>query len=332
MKTRQMKVRDVVEEAVTRPTRHRKSVPGLTATISAADTCGPSKRTLFGPSTFKVKQCRKTVNAFFVRNSLNKVARRDWWVSIIAVVTVSCGQVVLPDSEIAATPSLPALPAPEAAKTSIDSAYYVVKPGDTLYSIGFRSGHGYQTLAAWNDIKPPYKILVGQKLKMFAPGPEKPTIIKPSKGPGGLTQAPVEKRNSSQKKSIVSNDKKKLLKLYWQWPITGTILKNFARSGNKGIDISGRLGQPVKAAEAGKVVYSGTGLIGYGNLLIVKHNETYMSAYANNSLLLVVEGDYVKKGQKIAEVGKSALGQAALHFEIRKNGNPVNPLDYLPKN
>ncbi len=257
------------------------------------------------------------------------VARRDCWVLMLAGVAVSCGQVVLPDSEVATTPSISR---PQPTKATIESAYYIVQPGDTLYSIGFRSGHGYQVLAAWNGIKPPYKILVGQTLKMFDSGPEKPTVVKPSNDPGSLVRAPVKKRNSSQKKSIVSNDKKKLLKLHWQWPITGKVLKKFSQSGRKGIDISGRLGQSVKATETGKVVYSGTGLIGYGNLLIVKHNEMYMSAYANNSLLLVEEGEYVEKGQKIAELGKSASGQAALHFEIRKNGNPVNPLEYLPKN
>jgi len=239
--------------------------------------------------------------------------------------TVSCGQVVLPETDLQKTK-------PEVSVSSEEAAYYVVKPGDTLYSIGFRSGHGYQTLAAWNGIKPPYKILVGQKIQLFAPpGPMDSIALVPLENPGSSTQAPVKKRNSSQKRSIVSNDKKKLLKLHWQWPITGTVLKKYSESGSKGIDISGRFGQPVKAAAEGKVVYSGTGLIGYGNLLIVKHNEMYMSAYANNSLLLVEEGQYVDKDQNIAEVGKSASGQAALHFEIRKNGNPVNPLDYLPK-
>lgn len=237
---------------------------------------------------------------------------------------VSCGQVVLPEKDLQKTK-------PEVSVTSEDASYYVVKPGDTLYSIGFRSGHGYQLLAVWNGIKPPYKILVGQKIQLFAPEPMEFIAIEPMENSGSSTQAPVKKRNSSQKRSIVSNDKKKLLKLHWQWPITGTVLKKFSETGNKGIDISGRLGQPVKAAEVGKVVYSGTGLIGYGNLLIVKHNEMYMSAYANNSLVLVEEGQYVDKDQKIAEVGKSASGQTALHFEIRKNGNPVNPLDYLPK-
>jgi len=140
-----------------------------------------------------------------------------------------------------------------------------------------------------------------------------------------------KKRNSSQKKPIFSTDNKNLLKLHWQWPIKGRVVKNFSQSGSKGIDISGQLGQSVRAAEAGKVVYSGDGLIGYGNLLIIKHNEMYLSAYANNSRLLVSEGQVISKSQVVAEVGKVGSGQPALHFEIRKNGKPVNPVNYLPK-
>ena len=205
--------------------------------------------------------------------------------------------------------------------------YYRVKKGDTLYSIGFRSGHGYQALALWNDIPPPYIVKVGQKIKLFAPSPDKEEAI--HNGPSGRTLG--KKRNSSQKKPIFSNDKKNLLKLRWQWPITGKIVKSFSQSGSKGIDISGQLGQSVRAAEGGKVVYSGNALIGYGNLLIIKHNEMYLSAYANNSRLLVGEGQVVSKNQVIAEVGKVGSGQPALHFEIRKNGKPVNPVNYLPK-
>ena len=204
--------------------------------------------------------------------------------------------------------------------------YYVVKKGDTLYSIGFRSGHGYQKLALWNDIRPPYTVMVGQKIKLFKAASSK--TVKDVKS-SGKTQG--KRRNSSQKKSIFSNDNKNLLKLHWQWPINGRIVKNFSQSGSKGIDISGQLGQSVRAAEAGKVVYSGNGLIGYGNLLIIKHNEMYLSAYANNSRLLVSEGQVISKSQVVAEVGKVGSGQPALHFEIRKNGKPVNPVNYLPK-
>ena len=121
-----------------------------------------------------------------------------------------------------------------------------------------------------------------------------------------------------------------MLKLAWQWPIRGRLVKSFSQTGNKGIDISGKIGQSIKAAANGKVVYRGHGLIGYGNLLIIKHNYLYLSAYANNRRLLVKEGQDIKKGQVIAEMGLGKGKKAALHFEIRKNGKSVNPLNYLP--
>lgn len=142
----------------------------------------------------------------------------------------------------------------------------------------------------------------------------------------------TEKQGSSpQKKSIISIDKENMLKLNFQWPIKGKVLKSFSEVDNKGINIAGKIGQDVGAAEAGKVVYSGQGLIGYGNLLIIKHNDLYLSAYANNSRLLVAEGYTVEKGEVIAKVGQAGSNKASLHFEIRKNGKPVNPLNLLPE-
>ena len=136
----------------------------------------------------------------------------------------------------------------------------------------------------------------------------------------------------AQKKSIISIDNEVMLKLNFRWPIKGKILKDFSKTDNKGIDLAGELGQDVSAAEAGKVVYSGQGLIGYGKLLIIKHNDLFLSAYANNSRLLVVEGNTVEKGQIIAKVGQAGTNKTALHFEIRKKGKPVNPLNFLPEN
>jgi len=204
--------------------------------------------------------------------------------------------------------------------------YYVVHKNETLYSIGLRSGHGFEHLALWNDLAPPYHVEAGQKLKLFNPRQEntssskqKDKIIVPKVG------------SSSQKKPNISIANEKVLKLNWQWPIKGRVVKNFSQSGNKGIDIHGQIGQKVQAAEAGKVVYSGKGLLGYGNLLIIKHDELFLSAYANNSRLRVTEGQRVEKGQIVAEVGRAGADRAALHFEIRKNGKSVNPLKYLPK-
>lgn len=207
------------------------------------------------------------------------------------------------------------------------SKYYTVKKGDTLYSIGFRSDHGYKRLAEWNNIRPPYKIRVGQTIKLFKP---KKTYAKKSKNIQRKKSTPKTKKTTG-KRSNISKVKKNVLKLSWQWPIRGKILRSFSQTGKKGIDIYGKYGQTVKSAANGKVVYSGQGLIGYGNLLIIKHNDSYLSAYANNRRLLVNEGQQVKKGQTIAEVGRGTDKKTSLHFEIRKNGKPVNPIYYLPK-
>ncbi len=218
---------------------------------------------------------------------------------------------------------------------------YIVTKGDTLYSIGFRSNLGYLNLSRWNNISAPYVLQIGQKIKLFKPR----RIAKKKYSANTDRNFFKKKRNPSQKKSFHSQkkryrsqktstnsmDNKKVLKLFWQWPIKKRILKNFSQTGNKGLDISGRLGQKVTAASSGKVVYSGSALKGYGNLLIIKHNYLYLSAYANNRKILVKEGQWVKKGQVIAEVGLVAGRRASLHFEIRKNGKPVNPLNYLPK-
>lgn len=141
----------------------------------------------------------------------------------------------------------------------------------------------------------------------------------------------AEKNNAEEKKSIISIDNKKMLKLNFQWPLQGKIYKTFPQTDNKGIEIAGKGGQSVQAAEAGKAVYCGNGMAGFGNLAIIKHNETYLSAYANNSKLMIKEGQRVTKGQTIGQIGSSGFKKAALHFEIRKNGKPVNPLTLLPK-
>ncbi len=202
--------------------------------------------------------------------------------------------------------------------------YYRVQQGDTLYGIAKRVGHDYRKLAAWNHISYPYTITPGQSIRLFPAnyrGSEKSSSHNkyPSK-PSKNTVAKKNQRNS-----------KKTLKINWQWPIRGVIAKNFSQTGRKGLDIFGKYGEPVRAAAGGKIVYSGRGLIGYGNLVIVKHSESLLSAYANNSRLLVREGDAVQKGQAIAEVGKNAVKRSSLHFEIRKDGKPVNPILYLPK-
>lgn len=159
----------------------------------------------------------------------------------------------------------------------------------------------------------------------------KPTLAYRLSDKTDILKNTTEKSGSGpQKKPTISIDNINMLKLSFQWPIKGKVLKAFAQADNKGIDIAGKTGQNVNAAEAGKVVYSGQGLIGYGNLLIIKHNDLYLSAYANNSRLLVAEGDTVGKGEAIAKVGQAGSNKTSLHFEIRKNGKPVNPLNFLP--
>ncbi len=201
----------------------------------------------------------------------------------------------------------------------IHARHYRVKTGDTLYSVARRAGLNYKILARWNRIRPPYTIYIGQKLHLHPPV----SARKPS-----LKRVKAARRPKSKK--IEKNIKKKL-KVVWRWPLKGVIARNFHQTGAKGIDIKAPPGAPVRAIGNGSVVYSGTGLVGYGNLVIVKHDEIYLSAYGNNRRLLVKEGQRVEKGQIIAEVGQGRGGRSVLHFEIRKRGKPVNPLHYLPR-
>jgi lipoprotein NlpD len=208
---------------------------------------------------------------------------------------------------------------------------YTVSPGDTLYSISWRHGYDHREVAAWNRIRPPYNIYPGQQLLLIAPHqmnarsaqPTVATTAAPATRQKGTTSATrVEKPPARYQQKSIS----------WLWPGEGVIVGGFdPGNGKKGLDIRGQLGQSVVAAAAGNVVYSGGGLIGYGNLLIIKHNDTYLSAYGHNRRLLVKEGAEVKQGEKIAEMGDSGKDGVILHFEIRRDGKPVNPLTYLPK-
>jgi len=196
-----------------------------------------------------------------------------------------------------------------------NSDNYIVQQGDSLYAIGFRFGIDYQQLAEWNEIEPPYWLEVGQVIQLSPP----------------TKYVRLNSVNVSQVdnyiKSNVNNIKKPDFE--WQWPIKGKLIKPFALNDNKGIDIAAKIGQPVYAAAAGKVVHTGENIAAYGKLLIIQHDDMYLSAYANNNKFLVKLGDEIKKGQAIAEVG-SIGDKVCLHFEIRKTGNPVNPIDYLP--
>ena len=209
------------------------------------------------------------------------------------------------------------VPVVGAGETSSNSqGYYKVRGGDTLYSIAFRYSLDYAQLASDNNIDPPYTIFINQKIRLEDVQPRK----------SSQRQKPVAKKASGfVKKSQPS-------KLYWQWPVPGEVILAFSTTGrvNKGVDIRGRLGESVAAAADGVVVYAGGGLRGYGKLVIVKHNDHFLSAYGHNRAILVKEGEKVKGGQVVAEIGSSGLNQEMLHFEIRRDGKPEDPLLYLP--
>ncbi len=210
---------------------------------------------------------------------------------------------------------------------------YRVKKGDTLYSISWRYGLDYQTLARMNHIRPPYRIYVGQKLVLRA---SSSTV---QRNAHRTVTKKVTRTKKSATKKLVSHKKKPRYKqnanraLRWRWPTKGMIISTYSKSeaGRKGIDIAGKPGQKIVASADGKVVYSGNGLPRYGNLLIIKHNDTYLSAYAHNQKLLVKEGQYVKAGQTIALLGKTGAQRYQLHFEIRRHGKPVDPMRFLPR-
>jgi lipoprotein NlpD len=200
------------------------------------------------------------------------------------------------------------------------SGTVTVRKGDTLYSIAQRHNISTQKLASINGLRSPYTIQPGQTLKLKASSSKQAT--RSAKSPG-----------TKQRPTTTSSSTAYSKKVTWRWPVKGQVISTYKyrKSDRKGIKIAGKEGKPVKAAASGKVVYSGNGLISYGNLVIIKHNRTYLSAYAHNRKLLVKEGDMIKSGQKIAELGKTGTDSPQLHFEIRKNGKPVNPLNYLPR-
>jgi len=243
-------------------------------------------------------------------------------------------------------------PAPPAKPVATQgSGYYVVRRGDTLYSIAWQQGLNVRQLADMNAIHLPYTIYIGQRLRtkptgnipsapLPAPRPGttarvQPRVMaapRPPPEPGPLTTpartlAPVPEPVAESGPALPATVTR------WVWPAKGPLLRGYApdATGKKGIDIGGSTGQPILSAAAGKVVYSGSGLVGYGRLIIIKHNDSLLSAYGHNSELLVTEGEYVRAGQVIAKMGSSGTSSARLYFEIRADGKPVNPLRYLPR-
>jgi lipoprotein NlpD len=223
--------------------------------------------------------------------------------------------------------------------------YYAVRPGDTLIRIGLETGQSWRDLVRWNNLDNPNVIEVGQVLRIIpptsvapavatTPSPGMPAVVPatpttpaaPAAGGVAVATAPAAAAAPTKPSQPLGADED----LGWMWPARGQLLAGFDEAKNKGLDIGGRAGDPIYASADGKVVYAGAGLRGYGNLIILKHNNTYLTAYAHNQTLLVKEDQSVQKGQKIAEMGSSDADRTKLHFEIRRQGKPVDPARYLP--
>ncbi len=249
--------------------------------------------------------------------------------------------------------------------------FHVVKKGDTLYSIALDYGQDYREIAAWNNLEDPALIRLDQRLRLFPPDsvgelaqpqavplemPSPPVTVPVKTEPKArklpyseqaLAQLKVATPKPSSPPTVAPAAKPAVkvpatpapkeagsadVRLVWEWPTQGKLIYGFGEGTNqKGVGIEGRSGQAVLASAPGKVVYSGSGLRGYGKLIIIKHNTSYLSVYAHNSQILVKEGQSVAKGQKIAEMGNSDSDRVALHFEIRRLGKPIDPLQYLPE-
>jgi lipoprotein NlpD len=200
--------------------------------------------------------------------------------------------------------------------------YYSVKPGDTVMQIGRNTNQNWRDIVKWNNLESANQIEVGQVLRVV-----------PLDGNGAATKPPVATAPAltpvpplpPASASAAPEDD-----IPWMWPSTGTLISGYDEVKSKGLKIAGKLGDPVYASADGRVVYAGSGLRGYGNLVILKHNETYLTAYAHNQTLLVKEDQTVRKGQRIADMGSSDADKVMLHFEVRRNGKPVDPAKYLP--
>lgn len=212
---------------------------------------------------------------------------------------------------------------PAARRDPAGEGYHIVRSGETLYTIAWRYGRDYRDLARWNRLGDGSLIYPGQVIQLNAPRGTSAAAPaqRPASSPGRPAAAPQTPPGIPAEPPPP-----------WRWPTTGDVVVEFGgRPGSgTGILIDGTPGQPVRAAAAGRVVYAGGGLIGYGQLVIVKHNDTYLSAYGHNASLLVAEGESIARGQRIATMGEGPGREPRLHFEIRRNGKPVDPRQYLP--
>ena len=240
-------------------------------------------------------------------------------------------------------------------KDIIKSTSYIVKKGDTLFSIAWRANSEIRKIAKLNNLSPPYKIFPKQKLFLVQSIPSKTSKVNKNKGQHNKSNKnSIAGTKNSSKNTLASSKKQaygenvtkneivqkslpksgftKKIK-QWQWPVKGKVIEYFSNraQGNKGIDIAGRRGTKIRSAATGKVVYAGDALRGYGKLVIIKHNDDYLSAYAHNDQILVKEQQQINRGDVIATMGDSDASTVMLHFEIRYRGKSVNPEKYLPK-
>lgn len=285
-------------------------------------------------------------------------AKRSRLVARLSLLLLLSGLLALPSCHRHYRPPAKSKPANTIVKRQLnsDGSYYVRK-GDTLYAIAFSYGLDPMDVARKNGIASPYTIYPGQKIQLksvsgsetreTSSGVKINTVKTPVaattkkvESPKASTstktnpvKTPPEAASASPTASSSSTTSSKADPKSWKWPTEGRVIRSFVAGdpARNGLDIAGREGQAINASSAGQVVYSGNGLIGYGELIIVKHSEKMLSAYAHNRVRLVKEGDQVWAGQKIAEMGRNSRDEQLLHFEIRSAGKPVNPLNYLPK-
>lgn len=272
---------------------------------------------------------------------------------------VTAASNVAPPATVAAEPK--GIAAAASSSLAGQPGYYTVQPGDTLRRIALQFGTTWQNLAEWNHLADPNVIEVGQVLRVVPPAaqtapplpggttaqsypvapqaPAKPAAesaaaaVKPQNPAAPRAEAPASTTASPSGPAVIASHLATNTHdgIVWSWPASGKIVQGFNGTTSKGIDIAGTLGEPVYAAAAGRVVYAGSELRGFGKLIIIKHNDDYISVYAHNNAMLVKEGEVVKRGQKIAEMGSTDAPRVELHFEIRLRGKSIDPIGILPK-
>ena len=226
-----------------------------------------------------------------------------------------------------------AQPTPAPGASTAPEGFYQVKRGDTLYSIALEHGADYREIAQWNYLDDPTRIRVGQLLRVKPPEERTTVQVAPARGTGRIESKPLESKPVEP--TVAPPESTKIARaepetLEFVWPAKGKVLTGFAEPRSKGIDIDGKLGDPVVAAAPGRVTYIGTGIPGLGKLVVIKHDNGFITVYAHNKEIMVKEQQSVTRGQKIAELGATDTDRPKLHFQIRKGASPVDPLRYLP--